>query len=433
MTCCVFSMASVAKAFTLGFFDCASASLLSAIANRSTPPILSTRSGLKNGLFRAGKSGTVDAFALPESSADVGVGPPLVAFSQPVRPMPQIRSTASVALNVSRKVIISDSYGVDFVAASAASGNRHCPRAPPQNRDLFRPARKGKRVTMGPMSDLRVVEMGSLIAGPFCGQILGDFGAEVVKLEDPKSGDPMRQWGRSLPGGHSPWWPVIGRNKKSVTLDLRSREGQSLARTLINRADVVIENFRPGTMEKWDLSYESLAADNPGLIMARVSGFGQTGPYAGRAGYGLIGEAMGGLRAITGEADRPPARAGVSIGDSLAAVHAVMGILMALHARRSSGRGQIVDAAIYESVLAMMENMITEYDITGYVRERSGSILPGIAPSNVYPAAGGEMILIGGNGDNVFRRLAAIMGRPELAEDPRFVSPRRQGREPDHS
>ncbi len=275
---------------------------------------------------------------------------------------------------------------------------------------------------MGPMSDLRVVEMGSLIAGPFCGQILGDFGADVVKLEDPKIGDPMRQWGRSLPHGHSPWWPVIGRNKKSVTLNLRSKEGQSLARTLIGRADVVIENFRPGTMEKWGLSYESLAADNPGLIMARVSGFGQTGPYAGRAGYGLIGEAMGGLRAITGEADRAPARAGVSIGDSLAAVHAVMGILMALHARRASGRGQIVDAAIYESVLAMMENMVTEYDITGYVRERSGSILPGIAPSNVYPTAGGEMILIGGNGDNVFRRLSQIMGRPELNDDPRFIS-----------
>jgi formyl-CoA transferase len=275
---------------------------------------------------------------------------------------------------------------------------------------------------MGPMNDLRVVEMGSLIAGPFCGQILGDFGAEVVKLEDPKNGDPMRQWGRSLPDGHSPWWPVIGRNKKSVTLDLRSNVGQSLARTLIRRADVVIENFRPGTMEKWGLSYDSLAADNPALIMARVSGFGQTGPYAGRAGYGLIGEAMGGLRAITGEPDRPPARAGVSIGDSLAAVHAVMGILMALHARRSTGRGQIVDAAIYESVLAMMENMITEFDITGYVRERSGSILPGIAPSNVYPTADGDLILIGGNGDNVFKRLAQIMGKPELSEDPRFVS-----------
>jgi formyl-CoA transferase len=264
--------------------------------------------------------------------------------------------------------------------------------------------------------------MGTLIAGPFCGQILGDFGAEVVKIEDPKTGDPMRQWGRSLPKGESPWWPVIGRNKKSVTIDLRSSEGQALARTLITRADVVIENFRPGTMEKWGLSYESLARDNPGLIMARVSGFGQTGPYAKRAGYGLIGEAMGGLRAITGETDRPPARAGISIGDSLAAVHAVMGVLMALHARRTTGRGQVVDAAIYESVLAMMENMITEYDVTGYVRERSGSILPGIAPSNVYPTADAEMILIGGNGDNVFERLARIMGRPELASDSRFCS-----------
>ena len=275
---------------------------------------------------------------------------------------------------------------------------------------------------MGPLSDLKVVELGTLIAGPFCGQILGDFGADIVKLEDPGKGDPMRQWGRSLPQGHSPWWPVIGRNKKSVTLNLRSAEGQALARTLIGRADIVIENFRPGTMEKWGLSYEALSADNPGLIMARVSGFGQTGPYSQRAGYGLIGEAMGGLRAVTGEADRPPARAGVSIGDSLAAVHAVMGILMALHSRRTTGRGQIVDAAIYESVLAMMENMVTEYDITGYVRERSGSILPGIAPSNVYPTSDGDMILIGGNGDNVFERLTKVMGRPELATDPRFDS-----------
>src|SRR5260221_7534038 len=275
---------------------------------------------------------------------------------------------------------------------------------------------------MGPLADLKVIEMGTLIAGPFCGQILGDFGADVVKLEDPKTGDPMRQWGRSLPKGHSPWWPVIGRNKRSVTLNLRSDEGQSIARRLINRADVLVENFRPGTMEKWGLTYESLAADNPGLIMARVSGFGQTGPYAKRVGYGLIGEAMGGLRAITGEVDRPPARAGVSIGDSLAATHAVMGILMALHSRGASGRGQVVDAAIYESVLAMMENLITEFDITGYVRERSGSILPGIAPSNVYPAAGDEMILIGGNGDAIFARLAEVMDSAELASDPRYAT-----------
>lgn len=280
----------------------------------------------------------------------------------------------------------------------------------------------------GPLSDLVVIEMGSLIAGPFCGQILGDFGAEVIKLEDPKVGDPMRQWGRSLPKGLSPWWPVIGRNKKSVGLDLRTPEGQDIARTLIAKADVVIENFRPGAMEKWGLSYERLSAANPKLVMARVSGFGQTGPYSQRAGYGLIGEAMGGLRHVTGEPDRPPARAGISIGDSLAAMHAVMGITMALHARERTGRGQVVDAALYESVLAVMENLVTEYDITGYVRERSGSILPGIAPSNAYPCQGGEMILIGGNGDTVYARLCKAMGREGLARDPRFVDHAARGR-----
>ncbi len=277
------------------------------------------------------------------------------------------------------------------------------------------------RMGQGPLADLVVIELGTLIAAPFCGQILADFGAEVIKLEDPKTGDPMRQWGRSLPKGHSPWWPVIGRGKKSVTVNLRSPEGQQIARDLIAKADVVVENFRPGTLEKWGLGYETLSAANPGLIMARVSGFGQTGPYAGRAGYGLIGEAMGGLRAITGEPDRPPARAGVSIGDSLAATHAVMGILMSLHVRERTGRGQVIDAAIYESVLAMMENMITEYDLTGYVRERSGSVLPGIAPSNVYPTADG-MVLIGGNGDTVFARLCEAMGEAGLKDDPRYVS-----------
>lgn len=276
-------------------------------------------------------------------------------------------------------------------------------------------------MAQGPLNDLVVVEMGTLIAGPFCGQVLADFGAEVIKLEDPGTGDPMRQWGRSLPQGLSPWWPVIGRGKKSVTLNLRSPEGQQIARELIGRADILIENFRPGTLEKWGLGWESLSAANPGLIMARVSGFGQTGPYAHRAGYGLIGEAMGGLRAITGEPDRPPARAGVSIGDSLAATHAVMGVLMALHVRSRTGRGQVIDAAIYESVLAMMENMVTEYDITGYIRERSGAVLPGIAPSNVYPTSDG-MILIGGNGDTVFARLCGAMGQPALKDDPRYVS-----------
>lgn len=273
----------------------------------------------------------------------------------------------------------------------------------------------------GPLADLVVIEMGTLIAGPFCGQILGDFGAEVIKIEDPRVGDPMRQWGRSLPKGLSPWWPVIGRNKKSVGLDLRKPEGQALAKALIAKADVVIENFRPGAMEKWGLSYEALSADNPGLIMARVSGFGQTGPYSQRAGYGLIGEAMGGLRYVTGEPDRAPARAGISIGDSLAAMHSVMGIMMALHHKEKTGQGQVIDAALYESVLAVMENLVTEYDLTGYVRERSGSILPGIAPSNAYPCANGEMILIGGNGDNVYARLTEAMGRPELKDDPKFV------------
>lgn len=272
----------------------------------------------------------------------------------------------------------------------------------------------------GPLAGLRVIEMGTLIAGPFCGQVLGDFGAEVIKIEDPKAGDPMRQWGRTKPKGLSPWWPVIGRNKKSVTLDLRTPEGQKITRALIAKADVVVENFRPGSLEKWGLGYEALAKDNPGLVMARVSGFGQTGPYAKRAGYALIGEAMGGLRHITGEPDRPPARAGISVGDSLAGLNAALGVMMAIHARGRTGKGQVVDAAIYESVLTVMENLITEYDLTGYVRERSGAVLPGIAPSNVYPTKGGELVLIGANQDTVFRRLCAAMGRPELADDERY-------------
>ncbi|MDB5456837.1 MAG: L-carnitine dehydratase/bile acid-inducible protein [Caulobacter sp.] len=272
----------------------------------------------------------------------------------------------------------------------------------------------------GPLSGLRVIEMGSLIAGPFCGQVLGDFGAEVIKLEDPKGGDPMRQWGRTKPKGQSPWWPVIGRNKRSVTLNLRDADGRDVARALIAKADVVVENFRPGTLEGWGLGYEALAADNPGLVMARVSGFGQTGPYSHRAGYALIGEAMGGLRHITGEADRPPARAGISIGDSLAGLNAALGVMMALHARHATGRGQVVDAAIYESVLSVMENLVTEYDLSGYVRERSGAVLPGIAPSNVYPTLSGELILIGANQDTLFRRLCEAMGEPGLADDPLY-------------
>ncbi len=275
-------------------------------------------------------------------------------------------------------------------------------------------------MTQGPLAGVRVIEMGQLIAGPFCGQVLGDFGAEVIKLEDPKTGDPMRQWGRSKPKGLSPWWPVIGRNKKSVTVDLRTDEGRAIARDLIATADVVVENFRPGTLEKWGLGYDDLAKANPGLVMARVSGFGQTGPYAKRAGYALVGEAMGGLRHITGEPDRNPARAGISIGDSLSGLNAALGVMMALHARHATGKGQVVDAAIYESVLTVMENLITEYDLTGYIRERSGAVLPGIAPSNVYPTRSGELVLIGANQDTLFKRLCDLMGRPDLAEDPRY-------------
>ena len=274
----------------------------------------------------------------------------------------------------------------------------------------------------GPLAGLRVIEMGQLLAGPFCGQLLADFGAEVIKVEPPGKGDPMREWGREKPHGQSLWWPVIARNKKSLTLDLRSADGQEILRDLARGADIVLENFRPGTMERWGLGHDALSAHNPGLIMVRVSGFGQTGPYSGHAGFGAIGEAMGGLRHVVGSPDRPPSRVGISIGDSLAATFAALGAMMALHARHRTGRGQVVDSAIYEAVLTMMESLVTEYDKAGYIRERTGSILPRVAPSNVYPTADGSGILIAANQDTVFARLAAAMGRPELAGDPRFAT-----------
>lgn len=274
----------------------------------------------------------------------------------------------------------------------------------------------------GPLADVRVVEMGQLLAGPFCGQLLADFGAEVIKLEDPARGDPMRQWGREKPHGLSLWWPVIARNKKSVTLNLRHPEGQSLARRLLGTADVLVENFRPGTLERWGLGYDALAERNPGLVLVRVTGFGQDGPYAPRAGYGSIGEAMGGLRYVTGDPSTPPSRSGISIGDSLAGTFAALGALLALHARARTGRGQVVDSAIYEAVLAMMESLVTEYQVAGYTRERTGAILPNVAPSNVYPTADGQLVLVAANQDTVFRRLAAVMARPELADDPRYAS-----------
>ena len=274
----------------------------------------------------------------------------------------------------------------------------------------------------GPLADVRVVEMGQLLAGPFCGQLLADFGAEVIKLEDPARGDPMRQWGREKPHGLSLWWPVIARNKKSVTLNLRHPEGQSLARRLLGTADVLVENFRPGTLERWGLGYDTLAERNPGLVLVRVTGFGQDGPYAPRAGYGSIGEAMGGLRYVTGDPSTPPSRSGISIGDSLAGTFAALGALLALHARARTGRGQVVDSAIYEAVLAMTESLVTEYQVAGYTRERTGAILPNVAPSNLYPTADGQLVLVAANQDTVFRRLAAVMARPELADDPRYAS-----------
>lgn len=271
-----------------------------------------------------------------------------------------------------------------------------------------------------PLDDLRVVELGSLLAGPFCGQLLGDFGAEVIKVEDPGVGDPMRQWGREKPYGTSLWWPVVARNKKSVTANLRTKEGQDLIRKLVAKADVLLENFRPGTLEKWGLGPEELWKINPGLIVTRVTGFGQTGPYSERAGFGSIGEAMGGIRYITGDPDRPPARTGVSLGDSLAATFATLGTLVALHYRDRTGRGQVVDSAIYEAVLALTESLIPEWQIAGYQRERTGATLPNVAPSNVYPTNDGEMILIAANQDGVFRRLVGAMNQPELANDARY-------------
>jgi formyl-CoA transferase len=270
----------------------------------------------------------------------------------------------------------------------------------------------------GALRGVKVFELGQLIAGPFCGQLLGDMGADVVKVEPPGAGDPMRQWGN---GEHKVWWEVIGRNKRSITADLRVEAGQALVRRLLADADIMIENFKPGTMEKWGLGPDALHAINPKLIIVRISGYGQTGPYASRAGFGGIGEAMGGWRAIVGEPDRPPSRVGVSIGDTLAATYGCMGALAALHAREQTGRGQVIDAALYESVLQVMESLIPEYDVMGLVRGRHGGILPGIAPSNVYPCADGEY-MIGGNGDAIFARLARAMGRPELAKDERYAT-----------
>lgn len=275
----------------------------------------------------------------------------------------------------------------------------------------------------GPLAGLKVLELGQLIAGPFAGKTLGDFGAEVIKVEPPGDGDPLRKW-RLLHQGTSVWWQVQSRNKQSVVLDLRTAEGRADVAALAADCDVLIENFKPGTMEKWGLGYEALAAANPGLIMLRISGYGQTGPYRDLPGFAVVAEAMGGLRHLMGEPGRPPVRAGVSLGDTLAALHGVIGVLLALQARGRSvsaeapkGRGQVVDVALYESVFNCMESLLPEYSAFGTVRQPAGSALPGIAPSNAYRCADGQVV-IGGNGDSIFKRLMAAVGRDDLALDP---------------
>ncbi|WP_264297422.1 CaiB/BaiF CoA transferase family protein [Salinicola avicenniae] len=270
------------------------------------------------------------------------------------------------------------------------------------------------------LSGLKVVELGQLIAGPFASKLLGEFGADVIKIEPPGTGDPLRKW-RVLKEGTSLWWHVQTRNKRSLALDLRSEDGQEVVRRLVDEADIVIENFRPGTLEKWGLGWEALSARNPRLIMVRISGYGQTGPYRDRPGFGVIGEAMGGLRYLSGHPEQPSVRVGVSLGDSLSALYGVIGALLALQERQRSGQGQYIDVALYESVFAMMESLIPEYDAAAVIREPSGSALPGITPSNAYPCAGGDYVLIAGNGDSIFKRLMGAIGREDLAEDSRFA------------
>lgn len=270
---------------------------------------------------------------------------------------------------------------------------------------------------MSALAGLKVIELGQLIAGPFAAKTLADFGADVVKIEPPGSGDPLRKW-RLLKDGTSVWWQIQSRNKRSIALDLRASEGQALVRQLVAEADVLIENFRPGAMEQWGLGPDVLLALNPRLIMLRISGYGQTGPYRDRPGFGVVAEAMSGLRHLTAEPGRVPVRVGVSIGDTLAALHGVIGILIALNERSRSGSGQVVDVALYEAVFNCMESLLPEYSAFGAVREAAGSALPGIAPSNAYRCAGDSYVLVAGNGDSIFKRLMTAIDRPDLANDP---------------
>jgi formyl-CoA transferase len=266
---------------------------------------------------------------------------------------------------------------------------------------------------MGPLAGVKVLELGTLIAGPFCAKTLADFGAEVIKVEPPGEGDPLRRW-RKMRNGVSLWWHVQSRNKKSITLDLRQPEGQAVVRRLARECQVVVENFRPGALEKWNLGWEVLSRENPSLVLVRISGYGQSGPYRERPGFAAIGEAMGGLRYVTGFPDRPPVRPNLSVGDTLASLHAVIGALLALR----SGKGQIVDVALYESVFNVTESLLPEFDALGEIRQRSGSTLPGIAPSNLYACSDGAYVLIAGNADTLYRRLMTAIGRLDLRDDP---------------
>lgn len=273
-----------------------------------------------------------------------------------------------------------------------------------------------------PLSGLRVIELGQLIAGPFASKILAEFGADVIKIEPPKTGDPLRTW-RLLYEGTSVWWAAHARNKRSVTLDLRQPEGQEVIRQLAKDADILIENFRPGAMEKWGLGFQALHAINPKLIMLRVSGYGQSGPYRDRPGFGVIGEAMGGLRYLSGEPGRPPVRVGVSIGDTLSGLHGVIGVMMALrHREQQGGLGQEVDVALYESVFNMMESLLPEYSKFGAVRQPSGASMPGIVPTNAYLCNDGRYALIAGNGDSIYKRLMETIGRTDLATAPHLAN-----------
>lgn len=281
----------------------------------------------------------------------------------------------------------------------------------------------GATPSVGPLAGIRVIECGVLLAGPFCARLLADFGAEVIKVEAPGKGDPMRTVGQSLVDGKSLWWPGIARNKKCISLNLRDPQGQEMLRRLVTQSDVLVENFRPGVFEEWGLGYETLRAANPGLVFARVSGYGQTGPYREKPGFAAVAEAFGGLRHLVGFPDRPPCRVGISLGDSLAGMFAALGVLMALYNRDvHGGSGQIIDTALYEAVFAVLEATLTEYDRTGYERTRTGTLLPGFAPSNLYPCKNGQWIVIAANTDGLFMRLCTLMEREDLRTDERFAT-----------